>query len=96
MKNFIKKQEDFVCLNCGEKVKGTGYTNHCPNCLYSRHVDEGIPGDRASGCQGLMEPIGTEIKSGEYILTHKCLKCGQKTRNKTSAKDNFEEILKLL
>ncbi|MEK7061411.1 MAG: RNHCP domain-containing protein, partial [Patescibacteria group bacterium] len=44
--SFVKKIEDFVCKVCGTKVKGTGYTNHCPNCLYSLHVDEEVPGDR--------------------------------------------------
>lgn len=95
MKNFIKKEEDFVCRVCKKEVKGTGYTNHCPNCLWSRHVDEEIPGDRASKCRGLMEPIGVEIKSGEYFLIYKCQKCGKKTRNKTSKEDKLEEIIKL-
>lgn len=93
---FIKKEEDFICKVCGTKVKGTGYTNHCPNCLFSLHVDEEIPGDRESYCNGLMEPIKAEIESGEYILTHKCQKCKKVSRNKISEEDNFEEILKLL
>jgi len=95
-RNFVKKEEDFVCRVCKTRVKGSGYTNHCPNCLWSRHVDEEIPGDRASKCTGLMKPFGIETKKGEYVLIHKCTKCGKKTRNKTSTKDNFEEILKLL
>lgn len=93
---FIKKKENFICKVCGTKVKGTGYTNHCPNCLFSLHVDEEIPGDRASTCNGLMEPIKAEIESGEYILTHKCQKCKKVIKNKISEEDNFEEILKLL
>ncbi|MCX6705939.1 MAG: RNHCP domain-containing protein [Candidatus Woesebacteria bacterium] len=92
---FLKKEEDFICRVCGIKVKGTGYTNHCPNCLFSLHVDEEVPGDRASNCKGLMEPIRAEIESGKYILTHKCQKCKKVTKNKTSENDNFEEILKL-
>lgn len=96
MINFAKKKEDFVCDVCGKKVAGSGYTNHCPDCLWSKHVDEMTPGDRASGCKGLMEPVGVEIKKGEYILIHRCQKCGKKTRNKTNKEDNFEETLKLL
>ena len=92
---FFKKEEDFVCKVCGTKVKGTGYTNHCPNCLFSLHVDEEIPGDRQSNCRGLMEPIKAEIEGGEYILTHKCQICKKVIKNKTSSEDNFEEILKL-
>ena len=94
--SFIKKQENFICEVCGTEVMGTGYTNHCPNCLFSLHVDEEIPGDRASSCKGLMEPIKAEILNGEYVLTHKCQICKKISRNKTSVDDNFEEILKLL
>lgn len=93
---FIKKEEDFVCRVCGTKVQGTGYTNHCPNCLWSMHVDEEVPGDRASNCKGLMEPIRAELKKGKYVLIHKCRICGKETRNKTSENDNIEEIIKLL
>ena len=96
MRNFKRKKEDFKCDVCGEEVKCTGYTNHCPSCLYSKHVDEEIPGDRASTCKGLMEPIKAELKNGEYTLIHKCQKCGKETKNKTDKEDNFEEILKLL
>jgi len=93
---FFKKEEDFVCKVCGTKVKGTGYTNHCPNCLFSLHVDEISPGDRLSSCKGLMEPIKAEIENGEYTLTHKCQICKKVIKNKTSPEDNFEEILKLI
>ncbi len=94
-KNFVKKEENFVCRVCKKEVKGTGYTNHCPNCLWSRHVDEEIPGDRASACKGLMKPVSVEVKSGEYILIHKCQKCRKKTKNKAAKEDKLEEILKI-
>ena len=94
-KNFIKKTEDFECLVCGTKVKGTGYTNHCPKCLYGLHVDKSVPGDRGSACRGLMEPVGVEIQSGKYILIHKCEKCGKKMRNKVSKEDKLSEIVKI-
>ncbi|MFA6992594.1 MAG: RNHCP domain-containing protein, partial [Candidatus Gracilibacteria bacterium] len=38
-KRFSRTIEDFVCEKCGAKVKGDGYTNHCPKCLWSKHVD---------------------------------------------------------
>jgi hypothetical protein len=94
MKKFQRKIENFVCANCGAKVKGNGYTNHCPNCLWSKHVDIN-PGDRASDCGGLMEPIGIELKNGEYILTLNCLKCGHIRKNKTISEDNFDKIVEL-
>ena len=50
--------EEFICLNCGYEVSKLNYTarDHCPNCLYSRHVDI-MPGDRMKECCGLMKPI---------------------------------------
>lgn len=94
---FSRKIEDFVCENCGKKVKGNGFTNHCPHCLWSKHVDVN-PGDRASSCQGLMTPFRIEKgdKDGEFIIVHKCVKCGYEKRNKTSENDNFEEIIKIV
>lgn len=95
MRNFVKKKEDFVCDVCGKKVIGTGYTNHCPDCLWSKHVDEQTPGDRVAGCKGLMEPVGIEREKGELLLIHRCQTCGTKTRNKTAKEDSLEEILKI-
>jgi len=94
MKKFTKKIEDFVCENCGTKVSGNGYTNHCPNCLYSKHVDIN-PGDRMSECGGLMKPIEILQKNGEFIILHKCEKCGFERKNKVSDKDNINTIIKL-
>jgi hypothetical protein len=94
MPKFQRTIEDFTCAHCGLKVKGSGYTNHCPKCLWSKHVDIN-PGDRAEACGGLMEPVGIELKADEYILTHQCQKCGVKKKNKTAPEDNFEAIINL-
>lgn len=94
-KNFIRKIENFRCLNCGYEIKGSGYTNHCPKCLYSRHVDLNTPGDRKSNCGGLMKPIGIEKKGEKYIILHQCLKCCKKKKNKASKDDDFENIIKI-
>jgi len=96
MKHFLKKVENFTCEHCGAKVVGTGYTNHCPKCLYSKHVDLEVPGDRASICSGLMKPIAVTVKANAKILTHQCLKCGKIIRNKVAPEDSFEGMLKLL
>lgn len=93
-KQFQKKVEDFTCQNCGVEVLGDGYTNHCPNCLWSKHVDIS-PGDRQNDCNGMMAPVGLELKRGEYTIIHKCEKCGTEKKNKASEEDNFEKILKL-
>ena len=90
---FQKKKENFVCEKCGKEVVGNGYTNHCPNCLWSKHVDVN-PGDRASECGGMMEPVKVESANrrskGEWILTHKCEKCEYEKRNKIAKEDNLE------
>ncbi len=91
---FIKKQEDFICENCGGQVKGDGYTNHCPACLWSKHVDID-PGDRASGCKGMMRPISVYILGDRISITHQCIECGHQKKNKTTAEDNIDIILAL-
>jgi hypothetical protein len=92
IKKFKRTNEDFTCEHCGATVAGTGYTNHCPACLWSKHVDI-HPGDRAAACSALMEPIGVELKAGEYILLHRCVRCGFERKNRTSPADNFEAML---
>lgn len=91
---FIKNKENFVCDNCGLPVMGNGYTNHCPQCLWSKHVDI-FPGDRAEKCGGMMEPISIEKKGKEYIITHKCVKCGFKKPNKAVRGDNMDMIIQI-
>jgi hypothetical protein len=92
--NFQRRREVFICENCGAAVKGNGYTNHCPVCLWSKHVDIN-PGDRLSDCGGMMEPIGIEMKSQKYIIVHRCIKCGFKKKNKVSPGDDFGALLSL-
>ncbi len=94
MRRFERTKEDFVCGNCGRAVHGNGYTNHCPKCLWSRHVDVN-PGDRAATCGGLMEPIDAELKKGEWVILHRCVICGFERKNKTVPDDDFDAILKL-
>lgn len=93
-KKFIKRTEDFVCEVCGTKVKGTGYTDHCPSCLFSKHVDV-FPGDRKIKCGGLMEPIGATKRKGKWQMLYCCQKCGHKRFNKIAPEDNKEKIAKL-
>ncbi len=93
-KKFQRYIENFTCGNCGFSVRGNGYTNHCPACLWSQHVDI-APGDRAECCRGLMEPVEFTIKRGAYILVHRCTQCGMVKRNKAAKDDCFEAILRL-
>ena len=94
MKLFQRLTENFICDNCRHRVTGTGYTNHCSKCLYSKHVDVN-PGDRDAICQGLMKPVGFEQKHGEYIILHKCEKCGFTRKNKLNPTDDFDKLIAL-
>ena len=94
IKRFQRRLEDFVCAHCGNEVKGHGYTNHCPRCLYSLHVDHN-PGDRANNCGGLMRPIGLELKRDDYIIVSRCEKCGAIKRNKAAVDDTREDLIRL-
>lgn len=83
---FQRRQEDFVCEHCKTAVHGNGYTNHCPECLWSKHVDVD-PGDRLSACGGMMKPTGIEGTVTKYTLTHSCIVCGHTKHNVAQAYD---------
>ncbi len=92
--SFIRKIEDFVCEQCGARVTGSGYTNHCPKCLWSKHVDE-HPGDRASLCKGAMEPRSVEVVKGAEKVVHRCLVCGFIRTQEVSKEDDPNAIIAL-
>ena len=96
MRNFKRVKEDFVCGNCGEKVTGDGYTDHCPKCLWGKHVDEEIPGDRASECKGLMEPILAEFKNLKFKIKYKCTKCRHEFWVREGKGDNRELLVQMV
>ena len=82
----------FHCARCGQPVVaqsyGTSHRNHCPWCLWSRHLDE-TPGDRASECRGAMEPIAVWVRpGGEWALIHRCRTCGELHSNRVAGDDN--------
>ena len=96
---FIARQEPFTCEHCKKSVSPleTGsYRNHCPYCLYSKHVDEEGPGDRAATCSGMMKPVGIDQKSGKgFIVIHRCEQCGKEIPNRAAVDDDlssFEQI----
>jgi len=94
-KKFQKKKEDFICEKCDFLVVGNGYTNHCPKCLWSKHVDKN-PGDRLDDCGGLMKPVGLELrKGGKYYILHRCEKCGFSRPNGVNDDDDFDAVIKI-
>ena len=94
-KRFQRRIEDFSCAHCDTPVHGSGYTNHCPRCLWSKHVDVN-PGDRAADCGGMMEPIGLGGSSPEYAIVHRCTRCGLVRRNRADPSDESEALLALV
>ena len=91
MKKFQRKKEDFRCEVCGKAVVGNGYTDHCPKCLWGKHVDIN-PGDRAAECGGLMEPVELDRKKGEWVIRYKCQKCGYLYRVRAAEDDDVDAI----
>ncbi len=90
----------FRCRHCGLDVSiqagGTAHRNHCPNCLWSRHLDDDAPGDRAADCGSLMEPIAISVRGdGEWVLIHRCTGCDTLHLNRTAGDDNPLILLRL-
>lgn len=98
------KTNSFKCLNCRQLVRagkniGTAYRNHCPRCLWSKHV-------MGTNCGGLMKPIGLTFKYegedkydkkkvGELMLIHQCQLCSAISINRIAADDEPAMIVNL-
>jgi hypothetical protein len=94
---------DFTCLHCQREVlsdsaiSGVLHRNHCPYCLWSRHVDLFESGDRLAVCKGPMPPVALAFKRprkkyaplqpGELQLVHRCAECGALSLNRLAADD---------
>ena len=96
MKKFIVRDEEVICENCNKLVNKLGYTSrdHCPHCLYSKHVDIN-PGDRLNECKGLLKPIQIEKFKNTYKIIYKCTKCNILHKNIMANDDNFDKIIEL-
>lgn len=106
-----RQDGDFQCKKCqiyvtsNPLVSGVLNRNHCPCCLWSRHVDLFQPGDRLSACKSLMKPIGLTLKrtrnkygseAGEIMLVHQCQACSFISINRIAADDVPQNILQVL
>ena len=92
--------QEFRCRRCkamvGPPLWGGSHRNHCPFCLYSRHVDGRAPGDRSASCGALMEPLGAFMRGkGEHVIVHRCLGCGFQRHNRIAGDDDYELVLAL-
>ncbi|WP_316863382.1 RNHCP domain-containing protein [uncultured Cohaesibacter sp.] len=97
----------FRCVHCRQMVfptdsMGTIHRNHCPNCLWSLHVDT-KPGNRASSCHSSMEPVGLTFKhngfdkygrarTGDIMLVHICRSCNSINLNRIASDDRIEGL----
>lgn len=96
MKKFNMIDENFICEKCNKSVNPLKYTarDHCPYCLYSKHLDIN-PGDRNNDCKGLLKPIGIEKFKDTYKIIYKCEKCHQLHKNIMAKDDDINIIIKL-
>ena len=96
MKNFTMRDESFICENCRKEIKPLGYTarDHCPYCLYSKHLDI-MPGDRLNECKGLLKPIGIEKFKDTYKIVYKCEKCNEFHKNIIAKDDDMTKIINI-
>jgi hypothetical protein len=105
---------DFDCCHCrlgvsaAALLSGVHNRNHCPFCLWSKHVDLREPGDRLSACKAPMRPAGLTFKRvrkkyapdgaagspprGELMLVHHCAGCGAISLNRLAADDSPLQI----
>jgi hypothetical protein len=112
MKAFrIDNNVDFKCQHCGAYVSaaralaGVANRNHCPYCLWSRHLDLFDAGDRLAACKAPMRPVGLTIKnsrnkyarieSGELMLVHLCTDCERISINRIAADDVPQAIMEV-
>lgn len=75
----------FNCGNCGSRVRFPGDRvahNHCPECMWSKHVGFGpevVYPEIANGCGGLMKPLRVfEHPTWGQSVVHHCQGCGLK------------------
>ncbi|HEX2979738.1 MAG TPA: RNHCP domain-containing protein, partial [Anaerolineaceae bacterium] len=94
-------EHEFRCVHChtpvstDPRLSGVNNRNHCPYCLWSRHLDLRVAGDRLSACKEPMRPVGLTIKrtlkkygnQGELMLVHLCSGCGKISLNRIAADD---------
>jgi RNHCP domain-containing protein len=95
-----RQPDSFRCGNCrldvSMRAPGTAHRNHCPNCLWSRHLDDDRPGDRDAECGSLMEPIAIAVRGdGEWVLVHRCRGCDELHLNRTAGDDNPLMLLRV-
>jgi hypothetical protein len=94
------RDEAFTCDHCGAAVPphGRSARDHCPWCLWSKHVDR-VPGDRAETCRGALEPVEVERRGSRMMLHYRCVACGAARTNQAlldgDPPDDWEAVVTL-
>jgi hypothetical protein len=99
---------DFQCIHCSRPVvfnpvqSGVQNRNHCPYCLWSKHLDLERAGDRLAACKAPMKPVGLSLKQphkrypvcrgGELMVIHLCVECGKTSVNRVAADDLADSL----
>jgi hypothetical protein len=102
---------DFTCAHCHQPVSadpflsGVNNRNHCPYCLWSRHMDLFEAGDRLAACKASMQPLGLALKQtrkkygslaqGELMLVHHCTACQRVSLNRIAADDDSQSLFEI-
>ncbi len=101
----------FICSHCDARLShdplGSKHRNHCPKCLWSKHVDLTTPGDRNSYCGGEMKPVALAFKdykvnpytkkgSGEVMIVHLCSICSKLSPNRVAGDDNGDQLVNII
>jgi hypothetical protein len=98
-----------VCQNyvsAAVMFAGVQHRNHCPYCLWSKHLDLHQSGDRMAICKAGMRPVALTLKQapkkyalstpGELMIVHQCQGCEKISINRIAADDDPERILAVL
>ena len=109
--NYNPHNRDFQCVHCRRSVSadwlmaGVKNRNHCPYCMWSRHLDLYEAGDRLSACKMAMQPAALTLKktnkkygvtaAGELMLVHLCTDCGKVSINRIAADDDLDTVLRI-
>lgn len=110
-RHYLSSFKEFRCSHChvivpcANLISAVNNRNHCPYCLWSRHLDLFSAGDRLSACKAPMKPVGLAIKRsrdryrsgprGELMLIHVCVECNSPSINRIAADDHPEAILSI-
>ncbi len=105
------ENQGFRCNHCQALVYGDTWIsgvknrNHCPYCLWSRHMDLHHAGDRLCACKAQMKPVGLAMKNihkkygrecqGELMMIHLCTDCGKCSINRIASDDDAEMVYKV-